>query len=614
MTSPSVQSRSALQPLCLLLALGAQHCGSDATIIDTTSGAIRPAPDAAGPDAPGTAPVSDDARPIEGASANGGEVVRPASIPEGGPAAAETPRPGDEVFGMPVAPVPSGTCQPRAAGGPFWLEEGDTIELTIECATGASLPPGGLEVPNLPAHASIDPARAIITFSPGLDQAGVYALELKIAGGSDRGVVEVQVADRFDAPGNVPVNPATYTEEFGLPVVHLTVDAAINDEDYLPATITYRGHTFQGAEAKYRGQTSLSYPKNSYTLKFTKEDRFGEPLRATGLEGKRRVTLTTTFDDNSYLRTRLAFELWNRIGEPHVDVQAYNAVVYLNGEFWGLYTVTDHVDRHLMEDYGFDEGGNLYKARTNDANFRLTRAAPPYVPKDTLSEGYTKEEGAPVAGEPGASSDLEALVNWVATSTPEEFRAELDTHIAREEYENWWLLISLILAGDSAGKNSYHYHDPRADAPDARFHVVPWDFNDSFGQTFYDDHTGREATRNLEKLSEYNLLFQRLLGDPATRAPLTARYRVALDDEWELGSVLEALDTWASENEPVALRDERKWSTDYAAYFAARRTSELTTHTEEIAYVRSWIIERWAYVRDYYPAVESSTGAAGAGL
>jgi hypothetical protein len=253
-----------------------------------------------------------------------------------------------------------------------------------------------------------------------------------------------------------------------------------------------------------------------------------------------------------------------------------------------------------MEDYGLDEDGNLYKARTHDANFRLTHAAPPFVPKPTLSEGYTKEEGTPEAGEPGANADLEALVSWVATSTREDFRANLELHLAREEYENWWLLVSLILAGDSAGKNSYHYHDPRVGAPDARFHVVPWDFNDSFGQTFYTDHTGREATRDLQKLSEYNLLFQRLLGDPETRAPLTARYPVALDGVWAVGTVLQTFDTWAAENAPAALRDERKWSADYAAYFAARRTSGLTTHAQELAYLRSWIIERWAYVRDYY--------------
>src|SRR5690606_21217469 len=125
-------------------------------------------------------------------------------------------------------------------------------------------------------------------------------------------------------------------------------------------------------------------------------------------------------------------------------------------------------------DHGLFEDGNLYKARTHDANFRLTRANGGQMPKRNLSEGYTKEAGTPLEGEPGASVDLEALVGWVGSSSSEAFSAELDTRVVQREYEDWWLLVSLTLARDSAGKNSYHYSDPRLGA-DARFHVVPWD-------------------------------------------------------------------------------------------------------------------------------------------
>ena len=168
------------------------------------------------------------------------------------------------------------------------------------------------------------------------------------------------------------------------------------------------------------------------------------------------------------------------------------------------------------------------------------------------------------------------------------------------EYEDWWLLVSLIIAGDSAGKNSYHYRDPSAGAADGRFHVVPWDFNDSFGQTFYNDHAGREADRDPEELAEYNRLFERLLEEPTTRASIIARYSSVLANEWEVGSVLKAFDTWAAENENAALRDERKWATTYAAYFASSRSTPLTTHAEEMAYVRQWIIDRWALLGEYY--------------
>jgi hypothetical protein len=594
MAIDSLLRRSGARLLPLTVSLLTLHCSDEATIrvLDdeaAASGGSDSTGDGTAPDGDGVGqdPTPDDDEDPDGNGAGGGASGGGAS--NGGSSGGDGP----------VEQGPPGACQPRASAGPYWLTEGGQVSIGVECGTGAPLTGEAFELTGLPPNASFDGASRTITFAPGLDQAGVYTIGMGVTGTSDRGEVEVQVADAFDVAGNVPVNPATYTEEFGLPVVHLGTDAAVNADGYLPASITYRGHTFQGAEAKYRGQTSLRYAQKSFTLKFAKEDRFGDPISVPGFIDKRKVTLTTTFDDNSYLRARLSFELWNRIGVDHIQVQSYSAVVYLNGEFWGLYTITDHVDQHLMEDSNLFEDGNLYKARSHDANFRLVRSEEPVGPKLSLSEGYTKEEGTPLPDEPGANADLEGLVSWVASSSQSDFLAELDARIVRREYEDWWLLVSLIIAGDSVGKNSYHYRDARVGAPDARFHVVPWDFNDSFGQSYLTFREGREATREPEELLDYNLLFERLLAEPSTREPLIARFQQVLANEWELGSVLQSFDGWAAELAGAAARNERKWGADYIRHFAEFRPS-FSTHDEELAFVRQWITDRWNHVSDYY--------------
>jgi spore coat protein H len=500
-------------------------------------------------------------------------------------------------------------CAPRAVGGPFWLTEQESIEIELECATAVNVPGEAFVLRNLPANAEYDAEARRLTFRPTLEQAGVHDIQIAIAGSADGGHIEVQVADRFDELDNLPVDPSTYRREYGLPVVHLEVDPAISADGYTPATITYEGHRFEGAEATYRGRTSLKYPKKSFTLKFAKTDRFNDPERLPGFVRKRKVTLTTTFDDNSHLRARLAFQLWNQLPGAHVQVGAYDVVVYLNGQFHGLYTLTDHIDGNLMEDNGLYEEGNLYKARSHDANFRLTRAVAPFADKALLSEGYSKEEGTPLIGEPGAFDDIEALVGWVATSSRESFLAELDTRVVQREYEDWWLLVGFLAAFDSAGKNSYHYRDNRVGAPDGRFHLVPWDFNDSFGQSW---RTARRAfTLNPEELTLKNYLFERLLAEPETRGPLLDRYLSVLENEWELGSILAHVDAWASEIHAVALRDESLWGADYASYFYLR--TDLTNHEQEVAYLRQWISDRWAFVHDMYSSPTSPLPSATAG-
>lgn len=482
-------------------------------------------------------------------------------------------------------------CDPQG-GGPYWLLEGELVEVPITCATGLVLPGADFELDPLPAGAVYDPATATLQWTPGLDQGAVYELEITATPYGETGTVKIGVADRWDDPANVPVvDPSIYGEEYGLPVLHLYNDPGISATLYTPATIIYRGHTFT-AESKLRGAASLYYPKNSYTLKFPKEDKFSEPDLAGGFLDKRKVVLISTFDDNSYVRQRLAYELWNRLDPGHIQVQVYSGVVFVDGQYYGLYTVSDHVDEYLMEDHGLQQLGNLYKARTHDANFRLTRANG--QPKSTLHQGLTKEEGTPVAGQPGDYDDLDELVSFVATSTDQDFLAELDTRIDRRDYEDWWIFVSLIMADDSAGKNSYHYHDPSA----GPWRFVPWDFNDSFGQTWQTARKGFVTAP--ESYTWANHLFSRMLGAPSIGDPLRTRYGAVLHGLYDLPEVLALMDAMVEETATSARRDEGRWGAQYVSYGGWSWRGDFLGYDEEVAYLRQWIEDRWGYVDGVY--------------
>jgi spore coat protein CotH len=357
-------------------------------------------------------------------------------------------------------------------------------------------------------------------------------------------------------------------------------------EAYAPIEIVYGRRTWT-AEGKLRGAASLGYPKNSYTLKFAKADKFSAPEQ--DFVEKRKVVLISTFDDNSYLRQRLAYELWNELDPAHIQIQVYSAVVYLDGEYWGLYTVADHVDGYLMEDHGLSQDGNLYKAIDHDANFGPTDYDG--NPKATLHQGYEKKEGLPVDD----FSDLDALVDFVATSGDAAFRDEIFTRVTRDDYEDWWIFATATLADDSAGKNSYHYHDPIAGGP---WRCTPWDLNHSFGQTW---QTEREAADTFTDYSSWNRMFARFLAEPAIAGPLEARYGEALRGTWAIDGVVARLDAMRAEIDASARRDEDKWGAAYRSYGGWSWRGDFTTYDEESAYLRQWIAERWAFQSTLYP-------------
>ncbi|MBK8252816.1 MAG: CotH kinase family protein [Polyangiaceae bacterium] len=485
----------------------------------------------------------------------------------------------------------SPVCKPTG-GGPHWLLETETVSFQVECISGLDLPGTDFDISPLPSGATYNPDTQTFTFTPGLDQAQVYNLTITVKSTGETGTVKVGVADHFLDPANVPVkDPILYTEEYGLPVLFLSPPPPT--EDYSPATVIYKGHTYT-ASAKLRGAASLWYPKNSYTIEFDKEDKFDEPDEAGGFKNKRKIVLISTFDDNSYVRQRLAYDLWNRLDKGHLQIQTYSAVVYINGQYFGLYTVSDHIDGFLMEDHGYDQDGNLYKAVNHDANFDVTSPQNGGAPKVTLHDGYVKREGTPLEGEPGAFADLEDLVQFIATSPQSDFLSQIDGRIDRRDFEDWWIFVTFTMADDSAGKNSYLYHDPLT--PGGVFRYAPWDFNASFGQTW---QTAREAAK---KTVEYkgNKLFSRFLAEPTIGDPLRTRYVATLHGLYSKEAIINIVDSYIKRIDKSALRDEARWVDEYQNYSGWNWRNDFTTYQEEVVYLKQWISDRWDYQDGLY--------------
>lgn len=474
-------------------------------------------------------------------------------------------------------PNPEELCLPEA-GGPYWVLEGEPLTITLRCETGLSLAEAGLEIDVLPAGATWSAPAGELTWTPELDQAAVYLITFTAVGTSESTAVKVGVADAWEDPHNVPVvDPLLYTEELGLPVFFLSPVPA--NKEYLAASVIHGGHVY-AAEAKVRGAASLAYPKLSYTLKFTKEDKFQEPSR--DFLDKRKINLHCGFDDNSHLRNRLSLDTWNRMDPGHVQMQSYSAVLYLNGEYWGLYTVIDHIDGFLMEDHGYDQHGDLFKATDPEANFSLFYRG---KRKATPHEGVEKTEGIPLDGEPEAFRDLDDVVRFVEQANVAAFRAEIGSRIDLRDYQDWWMLSVLVYANDSVNKNSYHYHDV------GPFRFIPWDYNASFGQNW---RTVRRSPEIDEDFTGVNRLFERLVLDPAMRGPLDERYARILAERVPVHEMLARIDQMTREIEPSAKRDEAKWADEYRSFFRWSDRSDFTTWEEEVAYVRAWTETRWA--------------------
>ena len=154
--------------------------------------------------------------------------------------------------------------------------------------------------------------------------------------------------------------------EYSLPLVNVEVDVSrLSKENYIPGHITIvdaemrtEGRLMASFDCKlrYRGASSLKYEKKSFAIKLLDSD--GENLDANvfGIRKENDWILDAMAIDRIRMRNRVCFDIWNEISKTPYKTDfdnrngtlGYFVEVYLNGDYHGLYCMTDKIDRKLL--------------------------------------------------------------------------------------------------------------------------------------------------------------------------------------------------------------------------------------------------------------------------
>ncbi len=467
------------------------------------------------------------------------------------------------------------------------LLEGDLIQGSASCS-GELGDDAIIQAVTLPEGASWDGAS--LDWQSGPASGGRIELVFSVTSTDGHGetplaeTVVLWVADDPSAADNVPVQPASYTEEWGLPVLHVATEGELSG-NYSAAELVFYGRSHPGM-IKVRGATSSYYPKPGYTLELDAQELH---IPAWGIT-RDHLVLLSPFDDNAYVRQKLIYDQWAAIagfwGEPRLTPRSFFVVLYLDGAYHGLFMALDRIDNEFIDQMGFDRDAGLYKAVNHDANFFLTDSGG--SAKDTMHDGYEKKEGQPE----DSFDELDALVSFTANAADAASLLDGDdTWLDLHEFMDWFLLVYYAHAEDSAGKNSYLAFEPGQTL--ARY--APWDFNHAWGQ---DWRTHRESSSSLNDYTSRNRVFWAIQDDADADAELWERYRQMaqpggpFDPDWLRATV----DDYYALIEPSAQRDWAVWAADYYSYssWSSYRDSQddWTDYEGEKAYLYQWLDDR----------------------
>lgn len=357
-------------------------------------------------------------------------------------------------------------------------------------------------------------------------------------------------------------------------------------EDYLDATLTITpaGGSAETLSTRIRGRgnTTWAMPKKPYRLKL---DKKAEML---GMTADKDWALLANYTDKTLLRNAVAFCM-GRMLEMRYTPDSRFVELTLNGEYQGLYQLTEHIKvaEHRVDigeeatHDGDTEAGFLleWDDRLDDDFWFVSERESPIVIKSDTTEGMVPT----IASVFNAMED--ALFGEHYQDPDEGYARHLDVESVVDYY-----LVQEFLRNNDAFFSSTYISRYRGE----RMHFGPlWDFDIAAGNVNYnqnDEPTGWWV----KEVSSY---MARLFTDPVFLAHVKARWtylssrlRPALMQHIETAAV--SLDEAQQRNfERWPILDTVVWPNPHA----------LGSYSAEVAYLKDWLTRRGDWLDEQLP-------------
>ena len=299
-----------------------------------------------------------------------------------------------------------------------------------------------------------------------------------------------------------------------LPVVEIS-GSGFNTTDYASGSLRVTdadaadGDTVIKAGFRYRGATASGKAKKSYAIKL--RDAGGESIDRSffGLRSDNNWILDAMAIDGARMRNRVSTDLWLDFStKPYQTVKKPKAIngtrgrfveVLLNGEYAGLYCMTEKIDRKQLQlrkiithdDKSLPDTvrGVLYKSSAwsysvlmghnpDNRNYPQTEVSNAY----SWSESWDGWEAKYPDLNDASSIEWESLreaLNIVAASNKADFEQNIEKYFDMPVFRDYYLFIELMLATDNHGKNEYLYNFDKTEFK--KFSVAPWDMDGTWG-------------------------------------------------------------------------------------------------------------------------------------
>lgn len=231
------------------------------------------------------------------------------------------------------------------------------------------------------------------------------------------------------------------------------------EEQYHQTAITLNGITLNSVAIRTKGGSSLSSVARSTSDRYSFKIDINEYVDGQKFFGLKKFTLQNSFNDPSYMREVLTYELMAELNVPAPQHAFVN--LYVNEELFGLYLMVEAVDGEFAEKHFANSNGDMYKPDGTGSDLVwINDNIDSYSDINLKTNEETTDNGAfmnfveDINSDSTDYVDVDGLLRYMAVSTS---------------------LSNLDSYQGTLAHNYYLYEQ------DGVFSLLPWDFNEAFG-------------------------------------------------------------------------------------------------------------------------------------
>ena len=276
------------------------------------------------------------------------------------------------------------------------------------------------------------------------------------------------------------------TFELNLPTESLVrIDADPAAEEYVAGSLTFEGETVSPVGIRYKGSigaflgcvsgTNWANPSGSKTCtKLSMKVKINWEGREEKFFGLKKLQFHSQNNDDSQMRERMAYWLYREMGVP--APRSIHARLMINGEYVGLFALTEQIDGRFTR-YNYDDGkGNLYKEVWPITSFGNTTSVSSFLENlktnedDNPSVELIRNFGQDIA-DSDESTIKDVIANWMDVNEIISYAVVDRTIRADDGAFHWYCTF-----GGCSNHNYYWYEEPT----NQKLHLIPWDMDHTF--------------------------------------------------------------------------------------------------------------------------------------